>query len=485
MKKKNYSHLRYRKAAFYQLSTRLLLGDALSKRAMYFDLSALLSECEAAGVEVLFLVCSMSVLTREWFFSVPPVSYNHEYRSGSYEVNGKTFHVKHAGAWFDLQPETTAADCYAAWGKLSHWIRKATNNQIPLMSAPSQVGLRMLETMLPGGQEFVRPPAQIEEYILNNTPQARKEIYKPRLSDLQGCQWFYYDMRWAYAAAVQAELPGEFLGESEYDTPISFAECDMYGQGWVWVRFQVPENYGGVGQIPVRGMAGFSAYQWPVTGKGNVLCTKREARAAVQAGWEVMVKAELNFSTVRPLRVWATKLIQLREKESCLLYRSAIRNILLHSVGAMYAHKYTRETGVSRETFAESAETLSRAERLSAVRVGEEVRMRSVQEKQGRELDYFMPHWTSQIWAECRVRLAGAMGEYLPAELIACNLDGFYATRESQSIAGADNGAVGKFREKGRLSVEGLRAEVEVLGIEKGFGWNQIEQIRRASERGV
>lgn len=487
MKKKFYSHLIRRKTAFYDPKECELLGDGVKLQTCGNSLSSLLAVCQELGVLVLYLVTDKTSLSREWFFSgaAQPASYNHEYRSAQYEIGGRTFHVKHAGMWFDLEPGATVQDVYLNWVKLSHWVGKRTKGQIPMMSTPSQVGLRWLETVLPSGQEFSAPCDPVEEMILQYTPQARKEKFKWRTSELQAAGiegLYYYDMRWAYAAASEAELPGDYLGCEEFGE-VDFQSLNPYRQGWVECGFTVPDKWDKVGVLPVKPFMKGGGWFWPVAGKYETICTYREARQAVEAGWIVKVYRSWNFVTVRPLRLWSSKLQELRTLEASELYRGAVRNILLHSIGAMYAHSYTREAGVSRETFVERSEGMTKAERLSAVKMGDEFRVRVRAEKEGKELAYYMPHWVSQLWAECRVRLTKELLRFRAEDLIACELDGYYAGRMCNS---EDTGRVGQFREKGALDQFSLQMVLQnELGGKEVLGWNEIHLLKDAAERMV
>ncbi|NCW90023.1 MAG: hypothetical protein EBV73_05695, partial [Rhodocyclales bacterium] len=459
MKKKFYSHLIRRKTAFYDPKECEMLGDGVRLQTCGNSLSALLAACQELGVLVLYLVCDKTSLSREWFFSgaMQPASYNHEYRSAQYEINGRTFHVKHAGMWFDLEPDATVQDVYLNWVKLAHWVGKRTKGQIPMMSTPSQVGLRWLETVLPSGQEFAAPCEPVEEMIVRNTPQARKEKFKMRTSELlaPGMEGlYYYDMRWAYAAAAETELPGDYQGCEEIPKGVLFESLDQFQQGWLECDFAAPQGWNKAGILPVKPREKGIGWLWPVRGVHSTICTFREARLAVANGWQVMVYRVWRFSTVRPLRLWSSKLQELRTLETAELYRGAVRNILLHSIGAMYARGYAREAGVSRETFAEQSENMTKAERLSAVKMGDEFRVRVRVEKEGKELAYYMPHWVSQLWAECRVRLTKELLRFRAEDLIACELDGYYAGRMCNS---EDTGRVGQFREKGAMDGFTLR----------------------------
>ena len=479
--RKKYSHLVNRKVAFFHWASQTLIGDGVKEQFCHRDLPNLLTVLLEAKIDFCYLVCSKTDLPRDWFFSWVGTtnSYNHEYRSGSYSAYGRDVQIKHAGMWFDLPQGITSRECYGAWLRVRHWLANRSSNQIPAMSTPSQSGLRLLEISLPANHQFEVPDSEIVQMIRAHTPQARKEIFPPRTLESLNGAFYYYDARWAYAACASIELPGELqIAAVNVDKDYGDVFADSYWQGWCEVDFSVPATWHHVGLLPVKTATGFV---WPVSGTwNNVIVTGREARLAASHGWLLTVRKLWKFSTVRPLRTWAEKLIELRGLEKSELYKSAIRNVMLHSIGAMYSDSFAREIGLSRDDFAERAGELTKEQRLSAVRVGGEVRMKDRVMKEGGQAKYYMPHWVSQIWAECRNRLAVQMLCMPFDDLIACNLDAIYTRRRAGIV---DDGRIGRFRLKGELDGQELSGFLETdLYGKTALGWNELEAIKVFSE---
>lgn len=475
MQKRHYYGLRMKATDF---SNRDLLSQPRCAREV-------LDVMRKARIEVLYWVSAFTSLSREWFMDCPGyrlVNYNHEYRSGTYKTeDDKELSIKWAGSWFDFDPATVnMREMCDAWGRLNYWLGKRSNGQIPAMSTPGQTGLRLLETCLPPGFVFEAPAPDVCAMIRANTPQARKEIRKQNLSDISQEMFSYIDARWAYAACARIELPGELQTHYIADkrATVLFGALPFesrYWKGWVRAVVTSSSDWRGVGLIPVKLPSG--RYEWPGDLLGEeVVITAREAEEAERLGWRIEVKEAWKFSTVRPLRAWVEKLVDMRELESCKYYRSAIRNIMLNAIGAMYSDSFTREGGVAFEQFAEKAERMTRAQRLSAVRVGDQMRYVERVQKEGAMLNYYMPHWVAYIWAECRVRLAREMMKYNPEQVIGCNLDAVYL---SGAVNAEDDGKIGTFRLKGILRQDEIS---DLFEGDTALDWNSIETLKEQSE---
>ncbi len=482
MQKRHYYGLKTKNTIFAKRSEFAVIRDGI--RYCGEKIEAALEWASMSGVEVIYLLDRFTDLTRDFFMASGAwslVSYNHEYRSGVYRKDGIEKSVKWAGTWFDFDPETVTREAVTdAWQRVNYWLGKRSSGQIPAMSTPGQSGLRLLETCLPAGFNFTPPDAPLCELIRANTPQARKEILKASIDDIRGSSFSYLDARWAYAACAKIELPGElqihYVADQRAQMRFSQLPFDTrYWKGWARAIVTSPSDWRGPGLVPVKLPSG--RYTWPNDLLGEeVVITAREAEEADRLGWIVDVREAWKFSIVRPLRVWAEKLIDMRELESDQYYRSAIRNIMLNAIGAMYSDSFSREGGVSFGQFAEKAETMTRAQRLSAVRVGDQMRYVERVQKEGQLLNYYMPHWVAYIWAECRVRLAREMMKYDPQQIIGCNLDAVYLQGES---FGEDDGKIGTFRLKGILRADEIS---ELFETDCALDWNSLETLKEQAE---
>lgn len=487
MQKKIYVGLKDRKAAFADLRSTAFVGDGVPLGWLACETAAqVLFRMVGAGLDVIYLAQPLTTLTREWFMSVDDpsgvsavtiASYNHEYRSGEYVIADRKYSIKWAGAWFDLDEDTKPSECYAAFLRVRHWMQKRTAGQIPAMSTPGQTGLRLLETCLPAGYDFQRPEADMCEVIRGCTPQARKEIYA--FEFVKGDPFFYSDGRWMYAACAQIEMPGELQVHTVFDSGCNFSDLPFgdYWAGWLTCEVSTPPGWNHVGLVPLkRG----KAFVWPEDMQGDrVTITAKEAGEAVRLGWDVRVFEAWKFSKVRPLRTWCDKLIEMRSLESDGLYQGAIRNVMLNAIGGMYSDYFTREGGRSVDEFAEKAGALSRAQRLSAKRVGNQMRYVERVQKEGALLHYYMPHWVAYIWAECRVRLTRELLRYPYGSLIACNLDAVYSQHFPPPD---DNGKPGRFRLKGALRGDSLMECLADIGDGVPIDWNVLEWVKQSSE---
>jgi len=176
-------------------------------------------------------------------------------------------------------------------------------------------------------------------------------------------------------------------------------------------------------------------------------------------GWDLHIEERIVFTKGRPLRTWVERLIAAREacgedSQVHALARAAVRNILLHTIGAFHGtHRpITRIAGLADVPMCTPARTV-----LSPG--GDELHLWDEPGLAPKFPDYQRPEWSAQVWARTRARLllhrdydtgrfTGALT--LPYEDVAAfRLDAMYLTCDP---GWPDSGRPGTLRVKGSLA---------------------------------
>src|SRR4030095_2345015 len=316
-----------------------------------------------------------------------------------------------------------------AWRALeSEW--KPTG--LPLLSTPRATGIALLWENLPRGVEFPALPDDLAHLIRANSPQHRIQAVQRYAVDMDAepfpspADCVQYDGRWMYASLCGLDrFP---IGESK-----SAEGFTPYVPGVYDVTIRIPETWSHVGLIPMledTGVGFTRAWRYP-SEPGRTFRTwvfEPELTLALKKGWEIMDFHDgYRFEKGRPLKTWADKLIEMRErlwkvqvKENqdslCPLpsdgarfhyAAAAIRQILNHSIGALHKNEYQRETFISEDNFRKwRRENPHLAGGDDVVQV-EGGYMVPTFVPDTSPLSILMPHWSSALYSLARARVAG------------------------------------------------------------------------------
>ena len=323
-----------------------------------------------------------------------------------------------------------------------------------VLGSPASTGRELLLRSLPSGHEYPVLDPEHLELIHHSTGQGRNELLSRPEAELPGL--YGYDMRWSYAALCRAIIGS---GPARLDEVAEFAG---YHPGRYEVTFTIPSDWNHVGLLPVHGegfpsMPGTTWRTW---------ADARELRLADKWGWRIAdmtIHRRLLYTVdpakSAPLRTWADKLVDLREKwlpsqdapaAVIDLARDFTRTTLLAGIGAMWGRRQRVTHSVHRD---QAGQVPADAEAYLA---GDMLVWTSETEASWREMVH--PEWVSQVWAEQRCRLldtgtsgrqpnAGAL--HLPySELVALRTDALYSVSDP---GWADPGTVGAFRRQTAL----------------------------------
>jgi hypothetical protein len=323
--------------------------------------------------------------------------------------------VTSAASWFGKETLTPDA-CRRLFERLQWHLKREFDRQasVPLVT-PAAAGIALWRAEAEDTYPELEPAVQ--QLIRETSGQARSEVLTlPALESI--AEFGYWDMRLAYPAVTE-NLP---VGPVERD-----AVAVLPPVGRVRVLFRAPADWGHVGLLPSKEW-GASHLSFPREGEG--WCDAREARLAVQAGWEVVVRERLTMKEGRPLNAWIRRLKRLWvyfDREGETLLRDAIRRIMLAAPADMF--------GRGRSVI-EEREALS----------GETVEVSVSQRRRSERVSH--PEWPAAIWARTRFRLAKYLLSAPREMLLGCHLDCAYTVGDP---GWADRGEWGDMRLKGAL----------------------------------
>lgn len=335
----------------------------------------------------------------------------------------------------------------------------------PLLSTASTAGRDLWLRTIPWGVEIPTLPPEIQERIRATGTQGRWQRWAPDDGrDLDGLHGF--DMRFGYGALLRG-LPDPATARWHEAAGVT---QDAWGRGAPWryvrgrfqVRAQVPDGWGHVGLLGLRdpdhsgpdcgrctGVDDAGTWCYPDR-PGTTFTTWAEGTElalAADHGWRFTVGHAVTFEEGRPLDLWAQRLHAAREAvgspsvppEIVRLARSALRMIVLQTVGAMIGrgHTITHVIGSTDQAPDGAAVGL----------LGDGLVWHEEAAAAWGETAH--PEWSAAVWGRCRTRIASHRGRGLLAipreRLVAVRQDAIYLTGACPDWP--DDGKVGTLRQ--------------------------------------
>lgn len=419
----------------------------------------------------------------------------------THDATGRSVVIARAASWFGEGDYTNreAAEAHALlqW----HYGRAFTWGGEParLLDSPAATGLDAWVRTIP---DVRTPPAQLGDelaaLVRRTSPQHRVEMFRYGAPELPG--FHYLDGRLMYASLTR-ELGTGPATVLEGDAAQAFALANPHARARYLVQFEVPRDWPTLGLFMVPRERGDCARCCPRTVRVDTLedarewhaphtpgwrgvawCDAAELRIALLHEWPVHVLRALVFSKGRPLDVWTSRLVKLREKLDTVLddeagplvrdmARAAVRSILLYAIGAFHSTG-RRVTMVS---------TNPREAPPTAQQHGDVYVWHTHAELTGRNAQLAHPEWSSQVWGRAHARVleapvgrdalgvAGALA-VAPTELLGIRGDAVYTT---YAPGWPDDGRVGRLRSKGSLAGP----------IKAPTSWTGLNKLRARAER--
>lgn len=351
-------------------------------------------------------------------------------------TNGRPVELLRAASWFGDEP-AEVEEYGAAWAQLGELVAATFGPAAKLLSTPSATGRHLFLMSIPEGKDWPVMSADLQELVRSTSGQGRIELTW-RGGELPALHT--YDGRWSYAALCKG-LP---FGIPGYDRR---SEFEGYRRARYRVAVTVPAGWDHVGLLPAHGERG--SWRWP-SEPGEYFDTWAdgcEVGLALKHGWQVRIRERLLFAEHQgagrgPLDTWADRLVRMRERAPGRLIRSAVRAMLLHTVGAFYGrpHRVTRAGD-----FTDVPEDAANWRTAGDTHLWAEDR--------GQAWPIMAhPEWSAAIWARARARLldaptghvrrAGAL--HVPrSHVVGFRTDAIYLTERADW---PDDGKVGRFR---------------------------------------
>lgn len=361
--------------------------------------------------------------------------------------------VTWAASWFgegDYRP----GDCYTVWAALRAILGELwRGNRVEMMLTPATTGRDLWVRTVPAGVEYPVLPHHLQTAIRAGAGQGRIETMPARSTLVTLHE---YDARLAYLATTRRMPVGLPM---ELDTPAeaeAFAHRNPYQPARYLVTFSVPNDWGHrPGILPMP--AGLAGWSWPTERKvthGPTWVDAAELWVARNYGWSVgVLKAYAWTQTADVFRTWQTRLLRALQlgadqfagnPTQAAMFRSAIRAMALHAIGAMHGAPH-RVTGIG------------------SVPPGDAQGIRMLgngswtwwTNRPPAWPQLVHPEWTTTIWGRARQRLLttgrdGVGALHLPAgvDVVAFRTDAIYTTGPT-GWDELDDGAPGRYRLKG------------------------------------
>lgn len=397
-----------------------------------------------------------------------------------YELPGedgptRKLEIHRAKSWFG-DGAATPADAAAAMAIVATMLAAAFDGAT-VLATPATTGRDLFLRTIPRDVAWPVLDDDTAELVRSTTGQGRIEMFDhdgelPALAELDG-RFMYGALCWGlgvgpteHTTARGNELTEHVFGSrNELYRPARYRVCATVPKGW-----DRPGLFGVMGDgrewhYPRR--PGESLTTW-VDGS--------ELFVAVNAGWSVRVVERLAFDKPArgPLDTWARKLCALwrdvypeddTPEGPRKLARTALRSMLLHSLGAFVgrSHVVTRSVPVT-EGNTVPADALNLREEAGRFWFG--VR------KPPAWPEMVHPEWSAQVWGRCRARMmSGPMATGAlhadPGTVLAIRTDALYLTRDP---GWPDDGKVGRLRLKSFTPgpLPAPRSVVELLRLRNG-----------------
>lgn len=390
--------------------------------------------------------------------------------------DGTQVTVFRAAAWIgrDIEQTTSPAQLRDAFALMLRGIEQTFGDVVggdygvPLKSSPAATGLELIRRTLPrerdrSARRYPILSTELQYVIRSHAGQARTEDYSARTHPTGGRYvpdqipgLYVYDMRFAYAALLDLEMP---TGPVIHDETPEFAKR---GTGWepclYRVRVTVPQDWDRAGRFRRRdGENDVWVYPSEPGETFDSWCWERALHAADRDGWrigehvEILERYRFIGPKTKPLAAFGKNLRALRDEWIPAqhnapevvreLARIMARQIAIAAIGKLAGTPYAKLCSCPIE---DTGTRPADAWHSDDGRRWEWREMRS-------DRDYLVhPEWASYIWATCRDWLYDHPGQrgiglrHIPREqLLAARTDGFW-TSTPQPVT--DTGKTGHFR---------------------------------------
>jgi hypothetical protein len=355
-----------------------------------------------------------------------------------YPVGRPKVRVTSAASWFGRLP-LPAGEVEATLKRLAREINAAFRRDRPLpLVSPAVCGMALWREE--AGDRYPELPEELQTLIRSTSGQGREErLVLPEVAEFTELQ--AWDIRLAYPSCMEHLPIGPAVHDEERELPMV---------GRVQVRFRVPAEWAHVGLLPTKRWG--SGLEWPSEPgrEAEGWCDAREARLAINYGWEVRVLERLVLQEGEPLDQWRRRLLRLfggAEERGERALRLAYRAVLNQTCADFWGRGRQVTQLVRPVGAAEAVE-------------------RPVPEQRRQERDSH-PEWPAAVWARCRHKLTRYLLQVPRADLLGCYVDELYTTATPSF---PPRGEIGHIRCKGAMFGR----------FSSPQSWGELWQLKRA-----
>jgi len=346
--------------------------------------------------------------------------------------DGREVRVTWAYSWFGESEPAAVAE---ATKQIRHVVAQSGAR---MLGSPSATGTAMLRAVhARRSWEFSTSPAEIQSALRQTSGQGRFELLdRGRLRG--GRNLYAVDARFQYAAIARNIEVG-------VGVPVDLGPNDPPSYAAAWVEVEV-DTAGSPYPFGLLGVKRGGKWEYPYVGRFTTWAHWCEVEYARAHGYRCRVLGGYLWPMrSRALAPWAVALIRAREaaarpgldSATVEASRSACRNMVIQSIGAMHGRDVLREYVVADSSeIPAAAEGWSRHEDRWRYQIREASNHRAVNSH---------PEWTTHLWAVARLRLLRRMMS-APEKVAAVALDALYVTDPRPFASPTDDGTPGRWR---------------------------------------
>lgn len=316
---------------------------------------------------------------------------------------------------------------------------------------PAQTGRELLLYSLPRGIEYPQLPRYLQELLHHNMYQNRIETLSPK-TDVLVNGVHVLDGIWFYASCLSHLPVGPVYHDNQNELLVVKRKDGKYAAhipGFYHVDITVPSDWHHIGlakenaNLPDGGEArypnepGYTFSNW---------VSAAEVALMYENGWHIHINERIIWPHTNditdPLAQLRGKLVKFRAETTNEYHRSAIRSILLHTIGGFHG------VGVPREQFTAYKDLPLSEEPYKGeykhVQGGIEW-YKLVPFDSPKRLQFVHPEWSATVWGRARAKLA-AFALMLPYDdVVALRADAVWSASKLES---EDTSKPGSFMEK-------------------------------------
>ena len=392
------------------------------------------------------------------------------FRSAVYKKKMCTIIVKNAGTYFgEVKSEEMRMVRYA-YHTLEYMLQREFKGFRRLYSTPASTGRKLIEMSLPENRRYERLDDKSCEFLKVNFGQGRVEVFNQAIINDEKVEYKYIgnggmdrvDGRLMYGACMSHLPVGQCTHEISCEVYMSYTQDDkvfpLY-PGFYRVEFMPPSDWKHIGLLPVR--LSYDKMCYPnVSGCFHEsYCTGEELAVAIENKWHCFVKESWLWRDTQkitdPLATWKKKIMKCYDATENTYIKSAIRRIILHTLGSFVQFNDIKERVTFRPTFIELGKIGARnLEKIVRSRAETITWLENVPLPPSRQ-KWVHPEWSRMAWGRARARVA-RMALKIPFkyivgimtdEILCCDLP----KEIKEQIFIDDTHRPGSFRIKGKI----------------------------------